>query len=127
MGFEFRRGTAFQKIGSHFLSTRVIDSSCRYILETKYGILHPIGKRPMGFSALNINKKGRHLNARLNQSNNLLKSNSYGTKTIQISSANILSFKSVVFILITVSSNLATIFMNAIGNHSPLYIQYFVA
>nr|DAO28574.1 MAG TPA: hypothetical protein [Caudoviricetes sp.] len=29
MSFGFHRGTAFQKISSYILSTRVIDSSCR--------------------------------------------------------------------------------------------------
>nr|DAJ54777.1 MAG TPA: hypothetical protein [Caudoviricetes sp.] len=37
MDFGFHRGTTFQKIGSYFLSTRVIDSSCRY------SALHPTG------------------------------------------------------------------------------------
>ena len=85
--------------------------------------------RPNNFiPILFMTKKGRHLIARLSQINNLQNLTVMEQKKIaQISSANILSFKSVVFILITVSSNLATIFMNVIGNHSPLYIQYFVA
>ena len=31
MDFELHRGTAFPKVSSCFLSTRVIDSPCRYI------------------------------------------------------------------------------------------------